>query len=124
MNFIYNPYKKPSTKFCFQAASKIGTKASALKTVMHDDYDQLASFGKHEIDNEMISAAERFLINCICKDKNVKTFDELRNKIYHQKSRLLDLEKLPATASSMVLHIQRAKLQCYLCLRMLHLRRI
>ena len=64
----------------------------------------------------MLAIAERYLVKCICKDNTVTTFDQLRNKIYYQKSQLLDLEKLPPTSTSIMLHIKRAYLQTYLWL--------
>ena len=64
----------------------------------------------------MQTLAENFLIGCICKDKNVNTFDQLRHIVYYKKSKELDLEKLPATSSSVLLHIKRACQQTYIWL--------
>ena len=88
--------------------SKIGTKTSALKTTSRNDFSTLVSFGKTNLDDSMLDIAERFLVQCICKDESVTTIDQLRNKIYYRKSQLLDLEKLPPTSTSIMLHIKRA----------------
>ena len=96
--------------------SKIGTKTSALKTASRNDFSTLVSFGKTNLDDSMLDIAERFLVQCICKDESVTTFDQLRNKIYYRKSQLLDLEKLPPTSTSIMLHIKRAYLQTHVWL--------
>ena len=58
--------------------------------------------------------AERFLVRCISKNKEITTFDDLRFEMFHQKSFSLDLEKLPPTSNSIKLHIRMAYLQSYL----------
>ena len=94
--------------------SKVGSKLSALQAATRCGYELLFSFGNSEISNEMILSAERFLVNCTARKSEMKTFDDLRNQTYHQKSFQLNLEKLPATSSSIRLHIKRAYLQCHL----------
>lgn len=79
-------------------------------------FDELVSFGQSTMNAEMQTLAEKFLIRCISKDKNVKTFNQLRDTVYYKKSKELDLEKLPATSSSVSLHIKRAYLQTYIWL--------
>ena len=64
----------------------------------------------------MQALAENFLIRCICKNKDVNTFNQLHHIVYYNKSQELDLEKLPATSSSVLLHIKRAYLQNYIWL--------
>ena len=64
----------------------------------------------------MQTLAENFPIRCICKDKNVNTFNQFRHIVYYKTSKELDLEKLPATSSSVLLHIKRAYLQNYIWL--------
>ena len=56
-------------------------------------------------------------MRCICKDKNINTFDQLRNMVYYNKSKKLDLERFPPTSSNILLHIERAYLQSYIWLR-------
>ena len=68
--------------------SKIETKSSALKIASQNDFSELVSFGKINLDDGMLLIAERYLVQCICKDESVKTFDQLRNNIYYQKSQL------------------------------------
>ena len=87
-----------------------------MKVASTEKFDELVSFGQSTMDEEMQTLAENFLIGCICKDKNVNTFDQLRHIVYYKKSKELDLEKLPATSSSVLLHIKRAYLQTYIWL--------
>ena len=70
-----------------------------------------------DIDEEMVTLAEKFLVRCICKDENINTFDQLRNMVYYKKSKKLDLERFPPTSSSILLHIKRVYLQSYVWLR-------
>ena len=70
-----------------------------------------------DIDEEMVTLAEKFLVSCICKDENINTFDQLRNMVYYKKSKKLDLERFPPTSSSILLHIKRVYLQSYVWLR-------
>ena len=69
------------------------------------------------IDKEMVILAEKFLVRCICKDKDINKFDHLRNMVYYKKSKQLDLERFSPTSSSIFLHIKRAYLQSYVWLR-------
>ena len=87
-----------------------------MKVVSTEKFDELVSFGQSTIDEEMQTLAENFLIRCICKDKNVNTFNQLRHIVCYKKSKELDLEKLPATSSGVLLHIKRAYLQTYIWL--------
>ena len=93
--------------------SKVATKASALHTAEKTGYEQLQSFGKRPISEEIIAAAQKFLVDCISKDSKVQTFDELRFQTYHSKNFQLDFEKLPCTSRSIRLHIKRAYLQTF-----------
>ena len=70
-----------------------------------------------DIDEEMVTLTEKFLVRCICKDENINTFDQLRNMVYYKKSKKLDLERFPPTSSSILLHIKRAYLLSYVWLR-------
>jgi hypothetical protein len=96
--------------------SKVGTKLSALQTAEKYGYELLSSFGTSDITDEMIKNAEKFLVRCIDHNSHVDTFDDLRNQIYHRHSFKLDLERLPPTSSSIVQHIKRAFLQCFMWL--------
>ena len=81
------------------------------------NFDGLVSFGQMDIDEEMVTLAEKFLVCCICKDENINTFDHLRNMVYYKKFEKLDLERFSPTSSSILLHIKRAHLQLYVWLR-------
>ena len=93
--------------------SKVGTKKSALQTAEETGHEQLHSFGKLPLLNGMVSAAEKFLVDCVSTSDKVDTFDELRFQKYHKKNFQVDFEKLPCTSKSIRLHIRRAYLQCY-----------
>ena len=77
----------------------------------------MVSIGQFDIDEEMVTLAEKFLAHCICTDENVITFGQTRNMVYYKKSKKLDLERFPPTSSSIFLHIKRAYLQSYVWLR-------
>ena len=87
-----------------------------MKVASTEKFDELVSFGESTMDKEMQTLAENILIRCICKDKNVNTFNQLRHKVNYKKSKELGLKKLPATSSSVLLHIKRAYLQTYIWL--------
>ena len=69
-----------------------------------------------DIDEEVVTLAEKLLVRCICKDEKINTFDQLRNVVYYKKSKKLDLERFPPTSSSVLLHIKCAYLQSYVWL--------
>ena len=75
-------------------------------------FDKLVSFGQSTMDEEILTLAENLLVWYICKDKNVKTFNHLRNIVYHKKSKELDLKKLPTAPSN----LNRAYLQTHILL--------
>ena len=52
------------------------------------------------LDNDMIAAAEFFLVRLFSDVEDVKTFNDLRYSVYHKNSANLDLEKLPCTSST------------------------
>ena len=60
-------------------------KVAALKVASTEKFDELVSFGQSTMDEEMQTLAENFLIRCICKDKNVNTFNQLRHIVYYKK---------------------------------------
>ena len=70
-----------------------------------------------DIDEEMVTSAEKFLVRCICKEENINKFVRLFNMVYYKKSKKLDLERFPPTSSSILLHIKRAYLQSHVWLR-------
>ena len=96
--------------------SKIGTKKSAFQTAEKSGEEYRKSIAKSPVTDDVISSAEKFLVDCLSNDKKVQTFDEVRYQTYHKKSFQVDFEKLPCTSSSIHLHIRRAFLQCYLWL--------
>ena len=97
--------------------SKVGTKSSALKSATSENIPTLVSFGQASFNEDMKAMAEKFLVGCISKDKNVDNFDDLRHKTYYKKSTEISIEKLPPTSSSIALHVKRAYLQTYIWLR-------
>ena len=96
--------------------SKVGTKTSSYRAATKYGFELLHSFGKSDITEPILLSAEEFLVRCLDSKSNVKTFDDLRNQMYHTKTFQLDLEKLPPTSGSIRLHILRAYLQCKLWL--------
>ena len=82
------------------------------RSILLNDYKVLA---KHRFDDEMISAAEKFLVSCLAsKGSNVCTFNELRLEQYHKKAFKFDLEKIVPTSATIKLHILRAYYQTYM----------
>ena len=75
--------------------SKVGTKTSALKMASTKNFIDLLAFGQSDIDQRVLEDAENFLLRCISKDVNFKTFDSLRNFVYYKKATEINLEKLP-----------------------------
>ena len=63
----------------------------------------------------MIQDAEKFLVSCV-SPRNVETFDELRNIVYHEKHLKFDIERFPPTSGAIREHILRAYLQCFMWL--------
>ena len=84
---------------------------------LSENFQSLVAFGQFEFDQNMFTSAEEFLVRCLSKDDNLKTFDDLRNTIYYKKATEINIEKLPPTSSSIYLHIKRAYLQAYIWLR-------
>ena len=80
------------------------------------NFPGLLAFGQSDIDQRVLEDAENFLLRCISKDVNFKTFDSLRNFVYYKKATEINLEKLPPTSSSIYLHIKRAFLQTFIWL--------
>ena len=66
----------------------------------------LHSSGKLSLSDDMVSAAEKFVVDCVSTSDKVDTFDELRLQKYHKKNFQLDFEKLPCTSKSIHLHIR------------------
>ena len=91
-------------------------RSTAFKVASTEKFDELISLGQSTMAEEMQTLAENFLIRCICKDKNVNNFNQLCHIVYYKKSKELDLEKLPAKSSSVLLYIKRAYLQTYIWL--------
>ena len=82
---------------------------------MTDNHPELATFGMQTLDEDMESIAEKFLAQCISKERH-ETFDDLRRAMFYKYSKDLNLEKLPPTSSSISLHIKRAYLQTHIWL--------
>ena len=96
---------------------KVGTKSSALKSATSENIPTLVSFIQASFDEDMKAMAEKFLVGCVSKDKDIDNFDDLRHKTYYKKSTEISIEKLPPTSSSIALHIKRAYFQTYIWLR-------
>ena len=56
--------------------SKVGTKKSALQAAEETGDEQLHSCGKLPLSDDMVSAAEKFLVDCVSTSDKVDTFDE------------------------------------------------
>ena len=84
--------------------SKVRTKKSALQAAEKTGHEQLHSFGKLPLSDDMVSAAEKFLVDCVSTSDKVDTFDELRLQKYHKKNFQLDFEKLRCISKSIRLH--------------------
>ena len=93
------------------SVSKVGTKRSATIEGLKN-FELLSGFGQRALTAEMIDNAEKFLLKCITKHQ-VKTFDELRYTVYHEKHLEFDIERFPPTSDSIRQHIMRAYLQCF-----------
>ena len=96
--------------------SKVGTKSSALKSATTKNIPTWVSFIQTSFDEDIKAMAEKFLVGCVSKDKNIDDFDNVRNKTYYKKPIEINIEKLPPTSSSITLHIKRAYLQTYIWL--------
>ena len=66
--------------------NKIRTKNLAFQTAGKSGEEYRKSFAKSPITDDMVSSAEKFLIDCLSNDKKVQTFHELRYQTYHKKS--------------------------------------
>ena len=88
-----------------------------MKSATSENIPTLVSFGQASFDEDMKAMAEKFLVGCVSKDKDINNFDDLRNKTYYKKSTEIRIDKLPPTSSSIALHIKRAYLQTYIWLR-------
>ena len=95
--------------------SKFGTKSKAVIEGMKNGYNLLYTFGRDEINDQMIADAEKFLLSFITNHK-VDTFDELQYIVYHEKHLQFDIERFPPTSASVRQHILRAYIQCYIWL--------
>ena len=88
--------------------SKISTKTNAIKVACTEKGYFLNSFANHNLSKEVLSNAELFLIHCIKGNTVYRTFNPLRNSVYHRKCNKLGLGKFPCTSGTLELHIQRA----------------
>ena len=103
-------------------SSKVGTKRASLNFAQEYGFKKLFRFGIGQLTEEMLSSAERLLVNCISKSRDFET-DDLRYKAFHKHSFQLDIEKLPCTSNAITLHKQRAYSQCYLWTHVAYLER-
>ena len=88
--------------------SKVGTKTSALQATEETGHEQLESFGKLPLSDDMISASEKFLVDCLSSSDKV---DTLMNCAFrHITKRSFNWT---CTLKSTILLIGRAYLQCY-----------
>ena len=54
---------------------KAGTKKSVLQAAEETGHEQLCSFGKLPLSDDMVSAAEKFLVDCVSTSDKVNMFD-------------------------------------------------
>ena len=92
---------------------KIWSKTAALKIADTDVIENLVTFGKTDINFDMIITAEKFLVKYTDSKTNSENFDELRMEYYHHNNKF-NLEKIPPTSKSIHKHIQRAFLQSHI----------
>lgn len=74
--------------------SKVGTKKKALTVMKSRKHSDLKDFGKNELDQQMLEAAETFLLKCMPKSSTVTSFDSLRHPMYHTKTKPLGYRKI------------------------------
>ena len=91
----------------------IGTNKSAFQTAKESGEEYLKSFAKSPINDDIVTSAEKFLVEFLSNDKNIQTFHDLCFQTYHKKSFQLDLENLPCMSNNTQLHIKCSFLQCY-----------
>ena len=91
--------------------SKIGTKTAILRKSI--ELDGISSFGKTELNENMIEAAEKVLLHLIGHPE-CNTFDELRLQQYFDSRRDLSLKTIVCCFMTIELHIKRAHLQANL----------
>ena len=89
--------------------NKVRTTTYSFQAATNYEFELLHSFAKSDITERMLLSPEKFLVRCLDKKP-----DALRNQIYYAKTFQLNLEKLPPTSGSIILHILRAYLQCKL----------
>ena len=88
--------------------SKIGSKTMLFKRSLY--LNLIDSFGIRELDHDMMSKAELFLLSVLQENTIHQSFDEMRYNKYHQ-MKILDFSKLVCSTDSVNLHIKRAYLQ-------------
>ena len=80
-------------------SSKICSKTAALKIDDTDIIENLVTFGKTDINVDIVLAAEKFLVKCINSKVNFEQFDELRMEYYHHNNKF-NLKKIPPISTS------------------------
>ena len=89
--------------------SRVGPKLACInKTVELSNVDD---FGRSPLNEEMITNAERFLLQCLKKQRDVLTFDDYRYEQYYDS---VDFNKLVCCSSTIREHIKRAYYQSML----------
>lgn len=91
--------------------SKVGPKLACLKKSLN--LELIKDFGITPMTESMINNAEKFLLDCLPKSREVAKFDDYRYEQYHG-SETLDFNKLVCTSSTIKEHIKRAYYQCVL----------
>ena len=91
--------------------AKIGTKSAMLKLLVQGNDEQLVNFGRERLDNDLLAAAEKFLVQVISKKYSAcANFNELRTKLFlHSKNK--KLTELPCCSDEIRENIKRADLQ-------------
>ena len=96
-----------------ETTSKICSKTAPLKIADTDVIENLVTFGKTDINFDMIITAEKFLVKCIDSKTNSENFDELQVEYFHHND-IFNLEKIPPTSTSIHKYIQRAFFQSHI----------
>ena len=89
--------------------SKVGSKLACLNKPV--DLSRINDFGRSPLDQEMIKNAEKFLLQCLNKQRNAATFDDYRYEQYYDST---DFNNLVCCSSTIHEHIKRAYYQSML----------
>ena len=89
--------------------SKVGPKLACINKSI--DLSCISGFGRNPLDHEMMENAEKFLLQCLKKQRDVVTFDDYRYNQYYDS---VDFNNLVCCSSTIHEHIKRAYYQSIL----------